>query len=382
MYPRTLNLPPLLKHKSLFLFGARQTGKSTLLRHLFPDARWFNLLEADTYRNLSARPETIRQTLLPPDRLIVIDEIQKLPELMDEVHLLIEQNKQLKFILTGSSARTLKKGGANLLAGRAWLCALHPLVSPELNFQRLEDRLTRGGLPAIIDSEFYEQDLQAYIGTYLHEEIQAEALSRSVGSFSRFLEVAGLCSGEQLNFTAMANDTGVSAKAIREYYHILEDTLVGYLLPAFKKTVKRKAMATAKFYLFDVGIANALMKRGQVRVGSEAFGKALEHLIFLELKAYNDYQRFNYDLSYWRSRSGLEVDFMINDSIAIEVKSTNNVQARDCKGLRALAEDISLARKIIVANEKIPRTLDDSIEIMPIEFFLRTLWNGEVIGNH
>jgi predicted AAA+ superfamily ATPase len=379
MYQRQLTLNTLIPHKSLFLFGARQTGKSTLLNHLFADARWFNLLEADTYRTLSARPETIRQTLRPSDQLIIIDEIQKLPELMDEVHLLIERNKQLRFILTGSSARTLKKGGVNLLAGRAWLCALHPLVSPELNFERLEDRLTRGGLPAIIDSEFYEQDLRAYVGTYLHEEIQAEGLSRSVGNFSRFLEVAGLSNGEQLNFTAVANDTGVAAKVIREYYHILQDTLLGHLLPAFQKTLKRKAMATAKFYLFDVGIANQLMQRGPVKPGSESFGRALEHLIFLELKAYNDYQRLDYALSYWRSRSGLEVDFVINDAIAIEVKGSSSIQARDCKGIRALAEDTTLQRKIIITNEKLPRTLDDGIEIMPIDYFLRALWSGEIV---
>ena len=205
-------------------------------------------------------------------------------------------------------------------------------------------------------------------------------MSRSIGHFSRFLEVAGLCNGEQLNFTAVANDTGVPAKVIREYYHILEDTLLGYLLPAFKKTVKRKAMATAKFYVFDVGIANTLMKRGPVTMGSESFGKALEHLIFLELKAYNDYQRLHYQLTYWRSRSGLEVDFLINDAIAIEVKASQKISTQDCKGIRALAEEVPLQRKIIVTNQAFMQTLDDGIELVPVDDFLKMLWSGELMN--
>jgi len=346
---------------------------------MFPAARYINLLEANTFREVSARPELIRQSLKADDELVIIDEIQKLPELMDEVHLMIEQTPDRRFILTGSSARTLKRGGANLLAGRAWICKLHPLTAQELNFERLEDRLTRGNLPAIIDSPFYQEDLQAYIGTYLQEEIVAERLQRGVGQFSRFLEIAGLCSGEQLNFTAVANDTGVPAKVIREYYQILEDTLIGHLVPAYQKTQKRKAMATARFYLFDVGIANMLTKRGPIEPGSEAYGKALEHLIFLELRSHLDYRRLPQTLTYWRSRSGLEVDFVIGNDIGIEVKGTRKVHHPDYKGLNALAEETPLRRKIIVANESTYRKLDNNIEIIPVGQFLKMLWQDEIL---
>jgi len=379
MYQRNVQIKKLIDHKSLFLFGARQTGKSTLLKTLFPNARLINLLEANTFREISARPELIRQSLTEQDKLIIIDEIQKLPELMDEIHLMIEQDPSRRFILTGSSARSLKRGGANLLAGRAWVCKLHPLTAPELNYERLTDRLTRGSLPAIIDSPLYQEDLKAYIGTYLHEEILAEGLQRGVGQFSRFLEIAGLCSGEQLNFTSVANDTGVPAKVIREYYQILEDTLIGHLLPAYQKTKKRKAMATSRFYLFDVGIANMLNKRGAVEFGSEAFGKALEHLIFLELRSFIDYSRHDIELTYWRSRSGLEVDFVLGDEIGIEVKGTRKVSSADLKGLKALAEEVPLKRRIIVANETHYRCLDCGTELMPIEHFLKALWAGEFV---
>ncbi len=379
MYGRILDVKQIVRHKSIFLFGPRQTGKSTLLRYLFPGVKFFDLLEADTFRELSARPEQIRQTLSSEDRIIVIDEIQKLPSLLDEVHLLIERNKDLRFILTGSSARKLKRGSANLLAGRAWICRLHPLVSAEVGFEKLLERLNRGSLPAILDSEFYQQDLRAYVGTYLQEEIQAEGFSRSIENFSRFLEVAGLTNGEQLNFTAVANDTGIPAKVIREHYRILEDTLVGHLLPAYQKTVKRKPVAKAKFYLFDVGVANTLLKRGEVSIGSESLGKALEHLIFLELRSYLDYKRLDYPLAYWRSRSQFEVDFVIGDEIAIEVKSKSYISNREYKGLAALSEELHLKRKIVVGMERQRRTTDEGIEILPATDFLRDLWNGEII---
>ena len=208
MYKRIFNIRETVKHKSLFLFGPRQTGKSTLVRQSFPDAAYYDLLEADTFRELSARPEYLRQTLSPQQSLVIVDEIQKLPALLDEIQLLIERNKKLRVILTGSSARKLKRGAANLLGGRAWVCRLHPLVSAELDGQRLLHRLNRGSLPSIIDSEHYKEDLKAYVGTYLQEEIRAEGLTRSIENFSRFLEVAGLTSGEQINFSSVAADAG------------------------------------------------------------------------------------------------------------------------------------------------------------------------------
>ncbi len=377
MYPRVLGLESLLEHRSLFLFGPRQTGKSTLLHDRFPDAVFFDLLEADTFRELSERPEYIRQTTPDSARLVVIDEVQKLPSLLDEVHLMIERNKAVRFVLTGSSARSLKRGAANLLAGRAWMTRLHPLVFSEVGRGRLLDRLNRGSLPAVLDSAAPAEDLRAYVGLYLQEEIRAEGVARSIEGFSRFLTVAGSCNGEQVNYTAVGSDAGVPPRTVREYFQILEDTLVGHQLPAYRKTVKRKPVATAKFYMFDVGVANALLKRSDVQPGSESYGRALEHLIFLELRSYLDYRRIDLPLCYWRSRSRLEVDFVVGDRIAIEVKAKARVTRRDLSGMRALAEDLALERKLVVCNET-RRRREDDIEVLPIEEFLEDLWSGEV----
>ncbi len=379
MYPRILKLKELVRHKSLFLLGPRQTGKSTMLRTLFPNAAYYDLLEADTFRELSARPEYLRQTLPPSTKLVIVDEIQKLPSLLDEIQLLIDRDREIRFILTGSSARKLKRGGANLLAGRAWICRLHPLVSAELGFERLLDRLNRGSLPAILDSSLPEDDLKAYVGTYLREEIQAEGLTRSIPGFSRFLETAGLTNGEQVNFSAVANDAGVPARTVREHYQILEDTLIGHQLPAYRKTVKRKPVATSKFYFFDVGVANVLMRRGKIIPGSDVFGRALEHQIFLELRSFLDYKRLDVELSFWRSQSQFEVDFLLGDRIAIEVKGKSRVSERDYRGLRALGEEIRLKRKLVVCMEKAVRRTDDGTEIQPVQRFLQDLWEGKIL---
>ena len=380
MFSRILGLEELLHHSSLFLFGPRQTGKSTLLRTLFPQAKFYDLLEADTFRELSAAPELIRQRLQPEERLVIIDEIQKLPPLLDEAHLLIERNKALRFILTGSSARKLKRGGANLLAGRALTLSLHPLVAPEVDFTLFLERLNTGSLPAILTSSIPAELLKAYVGTYLQEEILAEGIVRNIGSFSRFLSTAGLTNGEQINFTAVGSDTGIPPRTIREYYTILEDTLVGYLLPSFQHTRKRKPVSTPKFYFFDVGVANTLAKRGNIEPGSELFGRALEHLIFLELRAYLDYRRLDQPLTYWRSRSQFEVDFVVGDEVAIEVKGKSLVNKRDLRGLRALSEDVTLQQKIVVGLEREPRVVEGGIEVLPVELFLRRLWDGGIVA--
>lgn len=379
MYNRILDLRELVKHKSIFLFGPRQTGKSTLVHQAFPDAAFYDLLEADTFRELSARPEYLRQTLSPQQSIVIVDEVQKLPGLLNEIQLLIDRNKDLRVILTGSSARKLKRGAANLLGGRAWVCRLHPLVSAEIEKPRLLDRLNRGSLPAVIDSDHYKEDLRAYVGTYLREEIQAEGLIRSIENFSRFLEVAGLTSGEQINFTAVANDAGFPPRTVREHYQILEDTLIGHQLPAYQKTSRRKPVATAKFFLFDVGVANTLKRISAIEEGSEAYGRALEHLIFLELRSYVDYHRLDHDLTYWRSRSQFEVDFLVGDQIGIEVKSKFRVSTRDYKGLRALSEEVPLKRKIVICGEKRLRRDDDGTEIMPPTLFLNDLWSGKIL---
>ena len=379
MYKRVPDLRETLKHKSIFLFGPRQTGKSTLVHEALPEAAFYDLLEADTFRELSARPEYLRQTLNERQSVVVVDEIQKLPALLDEIQLLLERNKKLRCVLTGSSARKLKRGAANLLGGRAWVCRLHPLVSAELGHRRLLDRLNRGSLPAIIDSDHYKEDLKAYVGTYLHEEIRAEGLTRSIENFSRFLEVAGLTSGEQINFSAVADDAGFPPRTVREHYQILEDTLVGHQLPAYQKTSKRKPVATAKFYLFDVGVANTLKRTPVIEAASDAYGRALEHLVFLELRSFLDYRRLDHEFTYWRSRSQFEVDFLVGDKVGIEVKSKTRVSPRDYKGLSALSEEVRLKRKIVICGEKTRRKTDEGMEIMPAELFLKELWADNIV---
>ena len=381
MYDRILNLPQLIKNRSLFLVGPRQTGKSTLLRRTFPQARYIDLLEANTFRELSAYPETLRQSLKPADKLIIIDEVQKLPSLLDEAQALIDRNKTLRFIFTGSSARKLRRGQANLLAGRAWFCRLHPLVSKEADYEALNRRLNFGSLPAVLDSQDPLEDLRAYVGVYLKEEIRAEGFVRSIENFSRFLEVAALTNTSIMNYTSVANDTGIPVRTVREHYQMLEDTLVGFQLPPFRQTRKRKPVATSKFYFFDVGVANVLMKRGHIVAGSELYGPALEHQVFLELRAYLDYNRIENELTFWRSQSGYEVDFIIGGETAIEVKATKRVSHRDLRGLLALAEETELKNKIIVASEPLERRTDEGVVVLPTEVFFRRLWEGSLLNS-
>jgi predicted AAA+ superfamily ATPase len=379
MYRRELPLVDLVRRRSLFLVGPRQTGKSTLLKSTFPDARYVDLLEANTFRELSAYPEQLRQSLRPDEKLVIIDEIQKLPALLDEVQAMIDRNTQLRFIVTGSSARKLRHGRANLLAGRALFTRLHPLVSPEVSFEGLHRRLNAGSLPAMFDSDQPREDLNAYVGGYLKEEIRAEGLVRSIENFSRFLEVTALTNAQVLDYTSVANDAGMPARTVREHYQILEDTLLGWQLPPFRGTRKRKPVATAKFYLFDVGVANALMKRGEIRPGSELFGAAFEHLVFLELRAYLDYRRIDADLTFWRSHAGHEVDFVIGGDVAIEVKTSRRIGPGDLKGLRLLSEETTLAKRIVVSFEPRRRVTDEGIVILPAQEFFKELWADRVI---
>jgi predicted AAA+ superfamily ATPase len=362
----------------MFLFGARQVGKTTYLRSSFPHAVYYDLLSAATFRELSANPELLFQRAGSTD-LIIIDEIQSLPALLNEVQRLITAQPEVRCIMTGSSARKLKRGAANLLGGRATERSLWPLVSPELNFERFNDRLTIGGLPQILTSPNPAADLEDYVSLYLQQEIQFEGLVRNIESFARFLPLAALCNGKQINFTEVASDAQVTPHVLREYFQILEDTFVGIMLPAFRGTVKRKAVASAKFYLFDVGVTNTLIRRGVVAPGTEGYGEALEQLLILEVHSYLRYTGAKEPLTYWRSTSKLEVDIVIGDRIAIEIKGKAVVTERDLKGLRALAEELPLQRKIVVANESARRRLDGGIEIIPGADFLRALWGGEIV---
>lgn len=243
------------------------------------------------------------QSLHPNQRLVVIDEIQKLPQILDEVHRLIEQRQDLRFVLTGSSARKLRRGGANLLAGRALIATLHPLVSIEVDFQNLDRRLLYGSLPMILDSPIPHEDLRAYVGTYLQEEIQAEGLTRNIEGFSRFLEIAALANGQQLNFTKIGSDAAIPPRTVQNYYQVLEDTLIGHTVHPYRKTKTRKSVSASKFYFFFVGVVHALLGQSQLSPKTKSYGVALEHLTFLELRAYLDYQRLTHPLCYWRSHS-------------------------------------------------------------------------------
>jgi len=369
---RTIDLPGLLAKKSYFLLGPRQTGKSFLIRHTLPGVRLYDLLDSSTYLALSRHPGRLAEEMTDRDRIVVIDEVQRLPELLNEVHRLIE-TRRLRFLLTGSSARKLGGGGVNLLGGRARIQYLHPLTSHELGRRfDLVQAAERGLLPSIYFSDDPRADLEAYAGTYLQQEIVAEGATRNVLAFSRFLKVAALCNGTIVNFTNVANDAQVPRTTVYEYFEILRDTLVLHELPAWRKSSKRKPLASSKYYFFDVGVAATLQGRLFQR-GTPEFGQALETVVFNELIAYRDYVSGE-PLSYWRSTSGFEVDFVIGDHTAIEVKAKANVSTQDLKPLHALAEERKFRSLICVSLEPRARKVG-AVSILPVGEFLSALWN-------
>jgi uncharacterized protein len=371
---RALDLPALLAQKSHFLLGPRQTGKSFLIARVLQEARVYDLLDSTVYLALSHNPARLAQELTPQDRLVVIDEIQRLPELLNEVHRLIE-TRGIRFLLTGSSARKLRRAGVNLLGGRARTKYLHPLTAHELGPQfDLTRAMERGLLPSIYFSDDPTADLQAYAGSYLQQEIVAEGAMRNVPAFSRFLRVAALCNGTIVNFTNVANDAQVARTTVYEYFEILKDTLVLHELPAWKKTQKRKPLSSSKYYFFDVGVAATLQGRVS-RVGTPEFGEAFETYLMHELSSYRDYVSGE-PLHYWRSTSGFEVDFILGEHTAVEVKAKANVSPQDLKSLRALAEEQKLKRYLCVSLEPRAREVD-GVTILPVHEFLNALWVGE-----
>jgi len=362
---------------SIFLWGARQTGKSTLLKMRFPGVRYIDLLKSDEFARYSRRPALLREelSLLPKNELIIIDEIQKIPALLDEVHWLIS-NHHLRFILSGSSARKLRRSGVNLLGGRAIRKHLYPFVSVEIPEFDIVKACNNGMLPPHYLVENATNRLQAYVGDYLQQEIKAEALTRNLNTFTRFLEVAALSNGEILNYNNISLECGVSAPTVKEYFSILEETLIAYIIPAFTRNVKRRVIQSPKFYYFDVGIANFLLKRTSVNPGSPEFGHAFEHLIMQEIIAYIGYFRPLQNLSYWRTSSGYEVDVIIgNAEVAIEIKSSDEVQSHHTKGLKAFSEEFPNCRLIVVSLDKYARRLNN-VEVYPALEFLSMLWNG------
>ncbi|MCK9457659.1 MAG: AAA family ATPase, partial [Candidatus Riflebacteria bacterium] len=290
--------------ESFFLWGARQTGKSTLLKKLYPGSLWFDLLLNDVFERFQRNPSQVREIIIAsqPKEPVVIDEIQKIPALLDEIHWLIE-NTQTRFILCGSSPRKIIRSQANLLGGRALRYELFPLVSAEIPDFDLLRALNNGLLPRHYLSDNPKKMISAYIGNYLQDEILAEARIRNISGFSRFLEVAAFSNGEMVNYTNIASECGVSAPTIKEYFQILADTLTGNFLPSFQKRPKRRVILAPKFYFFDVGIVNFLLKRGQIEQGSEMYGNAFEHFIYQEMVAHSQYSGIQYPLYYWRTAS-------------------------------------------------------------------------------
>lgn len=377
-YIRKLDLIQPLKESSVLLLGPRGTGKTSFLKTNYPEAYYVDLLAGEVFRELSIRPEVLARTIPKDCRMVIIDEVQKLPALLDEVQRLIHLDTEIRFILTGSSARKLRRQGTNLLGGRALLATMHSLTTAEIGVTRYEELLLKGGLPRVLDSATPFDLLNSYVGLYLTEEIQAEGAVRGIDSFGRFLETAARCSGEVLNFTKIGNDAGVHPRTIMNYFSILEDTLIGSLLPAYRKSTSRKAISTAKFYFFDTGVTNSLRKEEHLTRHSSHYGRLLEHLVFMELKAFLAYSRVRESFCFWRSAGKLEVDFVIGDIVAIEVKATERLAPRDFKGLRALSEDISFRRRIVVCHERNAWKSDDGIEVLPVEIFFEQLWSGTI----
>lgn len=386
MQERLLELPKEPK-ESFFLWGPRQAGKSTLLKATYPESKYLDFLKNEECIKYLERPQQLREELLSLNKKeitnpIVIDEVQKVPAILDEVHWLIE-NLRVKFALCGSSARKLKRGKANLLGGRAVRYEMYGFSAYELQKDfNLTTMLNKGYLPRHYLSSNIKQLLDSYVKDYLKEEIAEEGLSRNLPAFSNFLYSAALSDTEIVNFSNIARDCAVSSPTVKEHFQILVDTLIAKFLPAYIRRPKRRIIQAPKFYFFDVGIVNYLTKRNNIEPKSELFGKAFENWVFHELSVYNSYREKYYDFSYWRLTSGMEVDFIINDmQYAIEAKASEKITDNHLKGLRELIKDHkSVKKRIIVSLETEKRLTSDKIYIYPYQKFINELWSGDLLG--
>jgi len=376
-----IDLPP---RQSAFLWGARKVGKTTYLRGRYPHSVVYDLLQTDLYLDLIKRPALLREQLHAKDSAVlahpvIIDEVQKVPGILDEVHWLIE-NLELRFILCGSSARKLRRGQTNLLGGRAWRYEMLPLVSAELGPIELLRALNHGLIPDHYLEDDPRRSLRAYSRDYLKEEVFAEGLTRNIPAFSRFFDAIGFSLGELTNFSNIARECGVDSKTVREYYQVLVDTLLGRFVEPYARRSNRQVITrAAKFYLFDVGVAGAVSGRWIEAERGEQFGRAFEHLILMELAAHASYSGLDYDIRFWRTKSGQEVDFVLGDGeVAIEVKGTARADGRDLRGLRAFVDEHPPQQAILVCTEKTERIVD-GVRIMPWSLFLERLWADEII---
>ncbi len=378
-YRRKINLLDLLQKKSHFLFGPRATGKTfAISQQLKGRATVVNLLKSDLYLRLSGRPAELRAIVAESaHNVIVIDEIQKVPLLLDEVHNLIEENKELRFLLTGSSARRLKRENANMLGGRAWRAEMFPLCYGELDRFELDRYLRYGGLPTVYDSSSPEEELDAYVTNYLKEEIQAEGWVRKLPQFSRFLRTAALSNSRIINFEKVGSDAQISPSTVREYFYLLSDTLIGQFLEPWIDSKKRKAVSTAKFYFFDTGVTHAIAGTKQLDRNSNLYGESFEQWLGMELRAWLSYTRRKEPLGFWRTSNGDEVDFTIGDRVGIEVKATQRTTDKDAKGLKRLAEEGVFESFYLVSQDETNR-MKDGIHFIHYETFLQKLWSDEL----
>lgn len=382
---RILNIK-LSRQQSAFLWGARKTGKTTYLREKFPNSLVFDFLKTDLFFEISKNPSLLRERLLAKDEAslkepIILDEVQKIPQVLDEVHWLIE-NKGLRFILCGSSARKLKRGHANLLGGRAWRYKLFPLVTREIGKFDLLHILNHGLIPLhyLQNDQECKKSLEAYVQDYLREEVFAEGLTRNVPAFSRFFDAFGYSHGELTNYSNIARECGVDSKTVKEYYQILVDTLLAVRLEPFKKRQSRQVITKAsKYYMFDIGVAGYLTKRHLTEQRGAEFGKAFEHFILMEIVAYKSYSGKDFVINFWRTKTGIEVDFVLGSGeIAVEIKGSKRIDKKDMNGLDAFICTYSPKRNIIVCNEREKR-LYGKIEILPWELFLEQLWSDKIL---
>lgn len=378
MYKRLFDVKSKLD-EGMFLFGARQTGKSTLLKERFKGEIYYDLLDPELRKFFKRNPNALKEALKdkPSGTLVIIDEIQKVPELLDIVHSLMVDNG-LWFILSGSSARKLKKSGANTLGGRAIPETLYPLVWPEVTDFQLDRAVQNGMIPRHYMVEDATKRLKGYVEVYLNEEIREEGEVRELDAFERFMEIAAISDGEILNYSNIASDCGVSVKTVQSYFQILYDTLIGYEIPAYRKTVKRKIVQAPRFYYFDVGLANYLMGRYFLKRGTDDYGHAFEHLVIQEIIAYKGYNDKKEIISYWRTYDKKEVDVVIGDAkVAIEIKSSEQIKTKHKAGLRAFREEHPDCRLILVSLEVVTRTSED-IEMIYVLDFFKKLWGGEI----
>lgn len=400
MFTRLLDVRARLQHRSAFLLGPRQTGKSTLVRSAFgPEALFIDLLDPRMAQTLQRDPARFEDLVRPhlaqgaennAPRIVVVDEIQRNPALLNSVHRLIECYPQGRFLLTGSSARRLKTESTNLLGGRARLLRMHPLCSAELASEASaaggaplttwRDLIARTGLPGVVHSPEWSDDLVAYADVYLREEIQMEARLRNLDAFSRFLTVAAGANGHQIIFEKIGARAGVSAKVCKSYFELLDHTLVAELIPSFKETVKRQPVAAPKLYFFDTGIVRSL--QGRERSDALEFGEDLETYLLHEMRCYRDYRSVRFSVSYWRSKNQSEVDFVLsspNAVVAIEVKTSRRLTGHDFAGLKALGEENIPMRRILVNPFTVSGTRENGVEIFSVDDFLTQLWKGKIV---